>query len=149
MMRKEYQRMSKTVLIIDDSPTVRVIIEQQLQRLALTTRSFAGGIEAFQWLTTSQEIPDFFLIDVNLPKLNGYEIVRRLRLQPRYSTTRIALMSSGDIARDRLRGTGTTYFLHKPFTIPELISVIHTALAPLHTSLHHDSIGEGKYHAFP
>ena len=141
---KEHPPMRKTVLIIDDSPTIRVIVEQQLQQLGLRTRSFADGIEALHWLSTSQDIPDVLWLDVHLPKLDGYEIVRRLKLHPRYSATTIVFMSSSDIARDRLKGMGTTYYLHKPFTIAELLSVTQNALAFVPPSPSREWIGKGK-----
>ena len=92
--------MPSTALVIDDSATVRAIIALQLGELGLTACSFTDGISAFNWLTHSQIIPAFALIDVNLPKINGYQIVRRLKSLPTYSTTAIVLMSSNDIALD-------------------------------------------------
>jgi CheY-like chemotaxis protein len=136
--------MHNTALVIDDSATVRAIIALQLGRIGLTTASFPDGIATFDWLTRSHTIPALALIDINLPKISGYEITRRFKSSPHYTTTLIVLMSTTPLTLDAVRSTGASYFLRKPFTINELLSVTHTALSLLPSSFHrtHNRTGE-------
>jgi CheY-like chemotaxis protein len=133
MKQKEVQTMRKTIVIIDDSPTVRAIVEQQLHRFEVTTKSFSDGIEAFGWLTFSHMMPDLLLIDVNLPKMNGFEVTRRILAHPALCTTSIVLMSGGDPASETSKAykAGAVSYLHKPFTMESLLTTTSQTLFPV------------------
>ncbi len=79
--------MSKLVMVIDDSPTVRKIVEVSLRREGLEVVSFPDGIEALRAVTNRQieHVPDLVVLDIDLPKMNGYEIARYLRSKPQWS----------------------------------------------------------------
>jgi twitching motility two-component system response regulator PilG len=96
--------MSKLVMVIDDSPTVRKILEVCLRRVQLDVVSYADGIEALRAVTERQieRLPDLVILDIDLPKLNGYEIARYLRTKPQWSRTAIVILSRNDGIIDRL-----------------------------------------------
>src|SRR2546428_10969550 len=110
--------MSKLVMIIDDSPTVRKIIETSLRRegfqsvkypeeietLRASTDprssmpdlvvSYADGIQALGALTDPRHpIPDVVILDIGLPKMDGYEIARHLRTKQRFNNSVIIMLS--------------------------------------------------------
>ena len=68
--------MSNLVMVVDDSLTVRKILEVSLKRAGLDVIAFSDGIEALQALTSSnlQRLPNIVILDVMMPKLNGYAI---------------------------------------------------------------------------
>jgi CheY-like chemotaxis protein len=75
--------MSKLVMVIDDSTTVRNIISISLRHEGFGVVSFPDGIEAMRWLARpNARIPDLVLLDIGLPKMDGYEVARRLKTNP-------------------------------------------------------------------
>src|SRR2546430_15122741 len=71
--------MNKLVMIVDDSPTVRKIIETSLRREGFESVSYSDGIEALRAITEQRmrHIPDLVILDIGLPKMDGYEFARR------------------------------------------------------------------------
>jgi twitching motility two-component system response regulator PilG len=124
--------MSKLVMVIDDSPTVRKIVEVSLRREGLEVVSFPDGIEALRAVTSRQmeRIPDLVVLDIDLPKMNGYEIARYLRSKPQWSRTVIVILSRHDGVIDRLKArlAGTQAYLTKPFTTQMIVDVVTSNL---------------------
>jgi twitching motility two-component system response regulator PilG len=124
--------MSKLVMVIDDSPTVRKIIEVSLRREGLEVVSFPDGIEALRAVTNHQmeRVPDLVVLDIDLPKMNGYEIARYLRSKPQWSRTVIVILSRHDGVIDRLKArlAGTQAYLTKPFTTQMIVDVVNNNL---------------------
>jgi DNA-binding response OmpR family regulator len=124
--------MSKFIMVIDDSPTVRKIIETCLRREEFDVRSFADGVEAMRWITNDSEarVPDLVLLDIGLPKMDGYEVARRLKAKPAFNNTIIIMLSKRDGVIDRLKGrlAGAKDYITKPFKTQELIAVIQEQL---------------------
>ncbi len=124
--------MSKLVMVIDDSPTVRKIVEVSLRREGLEVVSFPDGIEALRAVTNRQldRVPDLVVLDIDLPKMNGYEIARYLRSKPQWSRTVIVILSRHDGVIDRLKArlAGTQAYLTKPFTTQMIVDVVNNSL---------------------
>lgn len=123
--------MSKLVMVIDDSPTVRKIMEAGLRRNGFESISYADGIQALRALTDPQHrIPDLIILDIGLPKMDGYEIARRLKAKQQYNRTVIVMLTSRDGVIDRLKGrlAGAKQYITKPFRMNEVISAIHNHL---------------------
>ncbi len=124
--------MSKLVMVIDDSPTVRKILEVSLRRQGLEVVSYADGIEALRAVTNRQieHLPDLVILDIDLPKMNGYEIARYLRTKPQWSRTVIVILSRHDGVIDRLKArlAGTQAYLTKPFTTKAIVDVVNSCL---------------------
>lgn len=78
--------MDSLVMVIDDSLTVRKILEASLQRAGLGVSTFADGLEAMHALTHhTTPVPQLVLLDVGLPKVNGYTVARTLRHHPGFA----------------------------------------------------------------
>jgi CheY-like chemotaxis protein len=110
------------VVIIDDSPTIRVLLEICLTNEGYLVIGFADGIEALKWLKyEAQCSPRLVLLDLNLPQVNGYDVARTLKAQPVCQKTTIVMMSRYDGTLDRLKGrlSGAQEYLPKPFTETE------------------------------
>ena len=122
---------SKLVMVIDDSPTVRKIVETCLKREGFTVAAFADGIEAMQSLTSPRaRVPDLVVLDIGLPKMDGYEVARCLRTKPQFSNTIIIMLSRREGLIDRLKGrlAGAKEYITKPFKTQEFIEVIESYL---------------------
>ncbi|HEY7414892.1 MAG TPA: response regulator [Ktedonobacteraceae bacterium] len=123
--------MNKLVMVIDDSATVRKIIETCLGREGFVVKSFPDGVEAMKWLTSYEaRIPDLVLLDIGLPKMDGYEVARRLKTKSQFSNTVIIMLTRRDGVFDRLKGrlAGARDYITKPFKTQDIVSVIESHL---------------------
>lgn len=120
--------MSKNpVMIIDDSQITRTILKVCLRREGIDCLLFPDGVEA---LTALQRQPDLVpaavILDIGLPKVDGYKVAQILRRIPRLDQTAIVMLSgrSGVLDRLKARLAGVEVYLVKPFTQQTIISVI-------------------------
>ena len=123
--------MSKLVMVIDDSLIVRKIFETSLRREGFESVSYPDGIEALRALAEGrQKIPDLVILDIGLPKMDGYEIARRMKTKPHLANTVIIMLSGRDGVIDRLKGrlAGAKDYITKPFKTQEVISTIYSYL---------------------
>lgn len=124
--------MSKLVMVIDDSPTVRKIVEVTLRREGFDVISYADGIQALRAVTTQQlnRIPDLVILDLDLPKMHGYEIARYLKAKPPWNQMVIVILSKNDSVLDRFKARllGVQAYLTKPFKTQLIVDVVNTAL---------------------
>jgi twitching motility two-component system response regulator PilG len=124
--------MNKLVMIVDDSLTVRKIIETSLRREGFDSVSYADGIDALRAITEQRinRVPDLIILDIGLPKMDGYEFARRLRTKPQFNNTIIIMLTSRDGVIDRLKGrlAGAKDYITKPFRTQDVISVLHSHL---------------------
>ena len=123
--------MSKLIMVIDNSTTVRKIIETCLGRQGFQVLGFSDGIEAMRWLMgPTSRVPDLVLLDIGLPKMDGYEVARRLKIKPQFSNTVIVMLSRRDGMIDRLKGrlAGAKDYITKPFKTQDIISITESYL---------------------
>jgi twitching motility two-component system response regulator PilG len=123
--------MSKIVMIIDDSATVRKIVEVSLKREGIDSVSYASGIDAVQALSEQIHfIPDLVFLDITLPRMDGYKFAQYLRAHHQYNNTVIVMLSGHNGILDRLKGrlSGARDYLTKPFRTQDILSVVHEYL---------------------
>ncbi len=118
------------VVVVYDSPTVRKMLAMHLQRHAFEVYTFTHGIEMMRWLTLSRRVPYLFLFDVRLPKINGYDLTRRIRKHPYSAASRVGLFTEEaerfDTLRGQLAGAGTWDCIKAPFLQSIVYSMIMT-----------------------
>ncbi len=123
--------MAQLVMVIDDSLVIRKIVETCLHRAGYDIRSFPDGVEAWCWLnTTEARIPDLVVVDLGLPRLDGYQVMQQIKARPALEHTRLVILSRHDGILDRLKGrlVGAHAYLTKPFKTDRLLAVIQAAL---------------------
>ncbi len=99
--------MSKLVMIIDDSLTVRKILETTLKREGFLSESYPDGIEALRALSQrGHPVPDLVILDIGLPKMDGYEVARHLKTKQQFGNTTIVMLSKRDGVT---KSSGTTH----------------------------------------
>jgi two-component system chemotaxis response regulator CheY len=117
--------MSKRILTIDDSKTMRDML-----LLTLTDAGFEvlQGVDGEDGLAVlGDQKVDVIITDINMPKMDGYEVIRQLRQNPRHKTTPILVLtteSDGD-KRNIARNAGATGWMVKPFDPEGLIAIIN------------------------
>src|ERR1700736_4182942 len=123
--------MSAFVIVIDDSPTICKILETCLHRAGYEVKSFPDGVEALLWLNTAQaRTPALVFVDLGLPKLDGYEVIRLLKARPALEGAVLVILSRRDGVIDHLKGrlVGAHAYLTKPFRTQQILAVIQTHL---------------------
>ena len=123
--------MAVFVMVIDDSLVIRKIVETCLRHVGYDTKSFPDGVEALCWLnTTEARIPDLVVVDLGLPRLDGYQVIQLIKARPALERTRLVILSRRDGVLDRIKGrlAGAHAYLTKPFKIDQLVAVIRTSL---------------------
>ena len=117
-----------TILVVEDSRTQRCIISQWLASKNFTVTSAKDGVEAIQKI--KKERPDAIILDIIMPKLNGYELCRKLKSHPATKDIQVILCSSKSTEIDRYWGLkqGADAYLVKPFKAHELISTVQHLL---------------------
>ena len=123
--------MSAFVMVIDDSLVIRKILETCLHRAGYEVKSFPDGVEALCWLnTTEARIPDLVVVDVGLPKLDGYQVIQQIKVRPALERTKLVILSRRDGVLDRLKGrmVGAHAYLTKPFRTQTILEVVQLHL---------------------
>jgi two-component system chemotaxis response regulator CheY len=118
-----------TVLIVDDSSTVRLQTRQLMEEIGLVVVEAANGVEGLEAARNNSF--DLIIADVNMPVMNGLEMIGQVRAIERYRNIPIFVLtteSSGDTIRQG-KAAGATAWLVKPFKKSVLIPAIKRVLA--------------------
>ncbi len=119
----------KVAVIIDDSPTTRKILEVCLRRIGIASLSFADGLEAITALRAQPHLaPSVVLMDIHLPRLNGFRVARKLRMVSSLRHTAMIYLSGYDSALLRttawLTSLGHDSYITKPFTTQSIVAAV-------------------------
>lgn len=115
----------KTILIVEDSSTTRALIRAVIDELGdFETIEAATGFEALKVLPQQQY--DLIITDINMPDINGLELINFLRSNARYSQVPIIIVSTERSEEDKKRGMalGASAYVTKPFKSVELQETI-------------------------
>lgn len=112
------------VLLVDDSATIRRSAESMLANEGFEVITAENGFEALSKISAHQ--PDVILVDVMMPRLDGYQTTAIIKNNEQYRSTPVIMLTSKDGLFDKARGrvVGSDLYLTKPFTQEELISAI-------------------------
>ncbi|MEI6428190.1 MAG: response regulator [Pseudanabaena sp. ELA607] len=119
--------MSK-VLIVEDSITQREMIEGLLKGSGLEVTSAGDGVEALEKIEGN--CPDLVVMDIVMPRMNGYELCRRLKSDPQTEKVPVVMCSSKGEEFDRYWGMkqGADAYIAKPFQPQELVGTVKQLL---------------------
>ena len=112
------------VLVVDDSPTVRKIVQLTLQRERIRVVTAGDGLSALA--AVADEQPDLILLDIMLPRMDGYNICQVVRKNLAFRDLPIIMLSGKDGLFDKMRGklAGSTEYITKPFDSAELVQTV-------------------------
>ena len=123
--------MGTLVLVLDDSLVVRKILETCLRRAGYEVKSFSGSVEVFRWLATPEvRIPSLVIVDLCLPVIDGYDMIRRLKAKPTFAHTVFVMISQREGMLDRLKArlAGAKDYLTKPLKTQDLLAVVQSSI---------------------
>jgi diguanylate cyclase (GGDEF)-like protein len=118
----------EAVLVVDDDPFIARLLEIELKAAGYDVRVANDGMTA---LGMAQErSPDLVLADVMMPSMDGFELARRLRQDPRTAAVSIIMLTARGLSADKLEGfaIGADDYIVKPFDTPELLARIRGVL---------------------
>jgi len=116
--------MTKTILTVDDASTMRKVISIALQSAGHEVLEAEDGVAALGLLSLRHA--DVIITDVNMPRMDGIEFTRQVRLLPRFRLTPILLLTTESDPDKKARGraAGATGWITKPFKQDQLIAVV-------------------------
>ena len=116
--------MSKSILIVEDSPTHRHLISTPLTRQGYLISTATNGEEALE--KAAREMPDLIVLDIVLPLQNGFQVCRQLKTAANTKDIKILMLSSKNRDSDRFWGLrqGADEYMTKPFDENELVQMV-------------------------
>lgn len=117
-----------TVLAVDDIPMNLLLISKILSRLNISISTAANGREALDFI--AKQKPSLVLLDLMMPEIDGYEVLRRLRENPDTKDLRVVILSALNSNEDIVKGfnMGANDFITKPIILEKLTSCVITQL---------------------
>ena len=116
------------LLLVDDEPQLVEMVRMRLEASGYAVLSAGDGAEALEKARTQQ--PDLIILDLMLPKLNGYEVCTLLKQDPRYQQIPILMFTAKAQEKDEVLAMdcGANAYLRKPFRAEEMLATIQTLL---------------------
>ncbi|GAA9959898.1 chemotaxis histidine kinase/response regulator CheAY2 [Helicobacter pylori] len=118
------------VLAIDDSSTDRAIIRKCLKPLGITLLEATNGLEGLEMLKNGDKIPDAILVDIEMPKMDGYTFASEVRKYNKFKNLPLIAVTSRITKTDRMRGveSGMTEYITKPYSGEYLTTVVKRSI---------------------
>lgn len=112
------------VLAVDDIPLNLLLVQKMLSKFNFKMRTASGGQQALDAI--AQEKPDLILLDLMMPGIDGFEVIRRLREDPATADIQIVILSALNSNEDVVKGfnAGANDFIMKPIIMEKLLSCV-------------------------
>ncbi|HEY1756928.1 MAG TPA: response regulator [Bryobacteraceae bacterium] len=119
------------VLLVEDNPADAILVEEALSEAQVDCglRIVGDGSKALEFIgrveTGQERCPDLVLLDLNLPRLSGGEVLERLRTSPSCHSVKVLIVTSSNAASDRERAMalGATDYFRKPSTLTQFLEL--------------------------
>jgi diguanylate cyclase (GGDEF)-like protein len=118
----------ESLLVVDDDPFIARLLEIELKAVGYDVRVASDGQQALD--AAQERPPQLVLADVMMPNMDGFELTRRLRQDPRTATVSVIMLTARGLSADKLEGfaIGADDYIVKPFDTPELLARIRGVL---------------------
>jgi len=120
--------MARQVLIVDDEPNIVLSLKFLMTQGGFEVRTARSGEEALAAL--AEQVPDLVLLDVMMPKPDGYEVCQKIRSTPEWRDTAVIMLTARgrDVEREKGLAMGADDYVTKPFATRELVAKVHAIL---------------------
>ena len=125
---QEHDYSKYNVLAVDDIPLNLLLVQKMLTRFNFRIRTASGGQQALD--AVAAEKPDLILLDLMMPGIDGFEVIRRLRANPATADIRIVILSALNSNEDVVKGfnVGGDDFIMKPIIMEKLLTCVVTQI---------------------
>ena len=116
----------KHLLVVDDSPSVRRVVSNMLKQHGWEVQLARDGVEALEMI--SYETPAGVLLDIEMPRMDGYELISTVRAQEQYRSLPMIVLTSRAAAKHQQRAMslGASAYVVKPYQDEELLNTINS-----------------------
>jgi chemosensory pili system protein ChpA (sensor histidine kinase/response regulator) len=115
------------IMVVDDSVSVRRVVSNLVKNAGWQPITAKDGLEALEMIQTSTRSPDLILLDIEMPRMDGYELAAALRSQAAYRDLPIVMLTSraGEKHRQKAFDVGASEYVVKPYQDELLLNIIH------------------------
>jgi CheY-like chemotaxis protein len=115
----------KHILIVDDSPSVRRVVSTMLKQHNWEVQTARDGVEALEMIT--RETPAAVLLDIEMPRMDGFELMATVRAQEQYRTLPLIILTSRAGAKHQQHAMqlGASAYVVKPYQDEELVNILN------------------------
>ena len=119
------------VMVVDDSPSVRRVVTNLIKNAGWSAVPAKDGLEALETLQRATSLPDLILLDIEMPRMDGYELLSTLRGQEAFRELPVVMVTSraGDKHRRKALDLGATGYVVKPYQDEALLKLIRELVA--------------------
>jgi CheY-like chemotaxis protein len=118
--------MSKHVVVVDDDPMIRFLLQEYLKALGFSVDAYSAGREALEALANTT--PDLIVLDLQMPEMNGIEVLTHLRQHPSTANTPVLMLSANATEARSDTSISADCYLEKPFQIQDLLSAVQSTV---------------------
>ncbi len=120
--------MTARILAVDDSRTMRTMLQLALSEAGFDVELAEDGIDGIEKL--KRRVPDLVITDINMPRLDGFGVIERIRADPYHCGLPVLVLTTedGQAMKQRARDSGATGWIVKPFDADKLVAAIHRLL---------------------
>ncbi len=120
--------MSKRILIADDEPNIVVSLEFLMKREGFEVQVAVDGEAALQAIAT--QLPDLILLDIMLPKKDGFEVCQQIRANPQWQSVKVVMLTAKGRDTEVSKGLalGADAYMTKPFSTRDLVAQVRQLL---------------------
>ncbi|MBZ0113484.1 MAG: response regulator [Thermoanaerobaculia bacterium] len=119
-----------SILVVDDEPDVRRMLQVILDRNGYEVQVVSSGLAAL--MAVNDETPDLILLDIMMEGMDGWEVLKLLKMEERTRGIPVVILSARVEPRDKVRGLqeGAVDYITKPFSVKDVLESIHLILKP-------------------
>ena len=119
---------AKKIIVIDDEPDMVFLLQSRLEAAGYRVSAASDGAQGLDRIR--KEVPDLVILDVMMPKVNGYQVCREIRKNPDTQNIPVLMLTAKSQESDRFWGieTGANAYLTKPFDAIELMNTVQKLL---------------------
>jgi two-component system chemotaxis response regulator CheY len=123
--------MAKTILIVDDSSSLRTVVKLALVRAGYEVLEAGDGVQGLTQLEAAGKV-HLIVSDVNMPNMDGIAFVTRVKQHPRHKFTPVVMLTTEgqDARKEQGRAAGAKAWIVKPFNPPQLLDAVSKLILP-------------------
>ncbi len=121
--------MANKILVVDDEPNIVLSLEFLMKQAGFQVRTTSDGEAALA--AVAADLPDLMLLDVMMPRKNGYEVCQAVRANPDWKAVRIIMLTAKgrEVEREKGLALGADDYITKPFSTQEVVERVRELLA--------------------
>ena len=123
--------MAKTILIVDDSSSLRTVVKLALNRAGYDVLEANDGVEGLEQLDKAGKV-NLIVSDVNMPRMDGITFVTQVKQHPRHKFVPVVMLTTEgqDAKKEQGRAAGAKAWIVKPFNPPQLLDAVSKLILP-------------------